>query len=48
MKEKEIYKDIIGYENMYQISNYGKIKSLERKAPCRNCYKWKYKEVENA
>lgn len=28
---EEIYKDIIGYEGLYQISNYGNIKSLERK-----------------
>lgn len=26
----EIYKDIKGYEGLYQISNYGKIKSLKR------------------
>lgn len=27
----EIFKDIIGYEGKYQISNYGRIKSLKRK-----------------
>ena len=27
---KEIWKDVVGYENLYQISNTGKIKSLER------------------
>jgi len=29
--EIEIYKDIIGYEGMYQISNLGNVKSLPRK-----------------
>lgn len=27
---KEIWKDIAGYEGLYQVSNYGRIKSLER------------------
>ena len=27
----EIWKDIIGYEGLYQISNFGNVKSLERK-----------------
>ena len=27
---KEIWKDIKGYEGLYQISNYGRVKSLER------------------
>lgn len=27
---KEIYRDIIGYEGLYQISNFGNVKSLER------------------
>ena len=26
----EVWKDIIGYEGKYQISNYGRVKSLER------------------
>ena len=29
---KEIWKDIKGYEGLYQISNYGEVKSLEKKA----------------
>jgi len=29
--ENEIWKDIIGYEGLYQISNLGRVKSLERK-----------------
>ena len=27
---KEIWKDIIGYERLYQISNLGRVKSLHR------------------
>ena len=27
---KEIWKDVIGYEGLYQVSNFGKIKSLRR------------------
>lgn len=32
----EVWKDIKGYENYYQISNYGRIKSKERTSNC--CY----------
>lgn len=28
--DKEIWKDILGYEGLYQVSNYGRIKALER------------------
>jgi len=28
---KEIWKDIPGYEGLYQVSNYGKVKSLAKK-----------------
>lgn len=28
--DKEVWKDIVGYEGLYQVSNYGRIKSLER------------------
>ncbi len=31
----EIWKDIKGFENSYQISNTGKVKSLERKVPSK-------------
>ena len=27
----EIWKDVVGYEGLYQVSNYGRVKSLERK-----------------
>ena len=30
--EEEIWKIITGFENMYQVSNYGNIKSLQRKS----------------
>ena len=33
---EEIWKDVEGYEGLYQVSNYGRIKSLERK--CINGY----------
>lgn len=29
-KKKEIWKDIVGYENLYQVSNFGRVKSLAR------------------
>ena len=28
--DKEIWKDITGYEGIYQVSNYGRIRSLSR------------------
>lgn len=35
---KEVWKDITGYEGHYQVSNLGRVKSLERIAPNqRNC-----------
>lgn len=37
MEEK--WKYIPGYENFYQISNMGRIKSLERKVKCKNGYR---------
>ena len=36
IKVGEEWKDIKGYENYYQISNYGRVKSKERYSPC--CY----------
>ena len=29
--EDEVWADIIGYEGYYQVSNFGRVKSLERK-----------------
>ena len=31
MEIKEIWKDIEGYENLYQVSNLGRVKSLPKK-----------------
>jgi len=33
--ENEIWKDIVGYEGKYQVSNKGNIKSVARKRTCR-------------
>lgn len=41
--EKEIWKDIEGYEGCYQISTYSKVKSLERKVKCKG---GKYRTVK--
>lgn len=30
IKEEEIWKDIMGYEGIYQVSNFGRVKSLKR------------------
>lgn len=35
---KEIWKDIQGYEKLYQVSNFGKIKSLPKKTKMKNQY----------
>lgn len=37
--KKEIYIDIKGYEGLYQVSNYGNIKSLPRKKMQRVYFK---------
>ena len=31
---QEVWKDVIGYEGSYQVSNYGKVRSLTRKVSC--------------
>ena len=36
MKTKEIWKDIKGYEGIYQISSFGRVKSMEREVGSRN------------
>ena len=35
----EIWKDIKGYEGLYQVSNLGRIKSLKRKVRYQNSFK---------
>ncbi len=32
----EIWKDIAGYETLYQVSNKGNVRSLDREVRCRN------------
>lgn len=34
MEEKEIWKDVVGYEGLYQVSNLGRVKSLPRRIMC--------------
>lgn len=34
--QKEKFKNVIGYEGYYQVSNLGNVKSLERNVPCKN------------
>ncbi|WP_195964653.1 NUMOD4 domain-containing protein [Clostridium cuniculi] len=34
----EIWKDIKGYEGIYQVSNFGRVKSLSRYRRSKNCY----------
>lgn len=36
---KEIWKDIEGYEGIYQVSNHGRVKSLDRKIYTRSGYR---------
>lgn len=38
MGMNEIWKDIEGYEGYYQVSNLGRVKSLERRVPVKNGY----------
>ena len=33
MQEQEIWKDIVGYEGLYQVSNLGRVKSLKKYKP---------------
>ncbi|RFZ78320.1 endonuclease [Lacrimispora amygdalina] len=36
MKNKEVWKPIFGYEDLYEISNYGRVKSIERLVKSNN------------
>ncbi|MGE0993984.1 NUMOD4 domain-containing protein [Bacillus sp. GMa5/2] len=36
--QKEIWKDIPGYENIYQVSNFGNVKSLPRRIYRKDFY----------
>ena len=44
MNKEEIWKDIKGYEGIYQVSSEGRVKSLERDIICKNGVKRHYKE----
>lgn len=45
MEEDEIWKDIIGYEGLYQISNLGRVKSIERVTTKGNGFNYNVKEI---
>lgn len=44
MNKEEIWKDIKGYEGIYQVSSEGRVKSLERDIICKNGVKRHIKE----
>lgn len=44
MSKEEIWKDIKGYEGIYQVSSEGRVKSLERDIICKNGVKRHIKE----
>lgn len=37
--EKEIWRDVVGYEGLYKVSSLGRVKSLERKVKWKNGYR---------
>jgi hypothetical protein len=41
---EEIWKDVKGYEGLYEVSNYGEVKSLTRKRSCGKGFTIKKKE----
>ena len=44
--QKEIWKDIKEYEGLYQISNFGRVKSLKRKVYAgRGRMRWQYEKI---
>ena len=44
--ENEVWKDIVGYEGLYQVSNLGIVKSLKRKVYAgRNRMRWQYERI---
>ena len=45
MTEIEIWKDIAGYEGLYQVSNLDRVKSLARTVRQRNQYAWIERQV---
>jgi len=45
MEQEEVWKDIIGYEGRYQISNLGRVKTLERIAICNKGFMLKKEAI---
>ena len=43
MEIKEVWKDIRGYEGLYQVSNLGRVKSIDRKILQFNGYSYSYR-----
>ena len=44
--ENEVWKDIVGYEGLYQVSNLGRVKSLKRKVYAgRNRMRWQHERI---
>lgn len=44
--ENEVWKDIVDYEGLYQVSNLGRVKSLKRKVYAgRNKMRWQYERI---
>lgn len=42
--EKEVWKDVIGYEGMYQVSTFGRVRALEREIEYKNGTRHTYPE----
>ena len=46
---EEVWKDITGYEGLYQVSNLGRVKSLERwqyNPKCKDCKQYKPEQIK--
>lgn len=43
---EEIWKDVVGYERLYQVSNIGRVKSCKKEKKYKTAYgyKWEYYE----
>ena len=43
----EEWRDVVGYEGMYQVSNLGNVKSVQRLVwnPGKNCYRTQYSRL---
>ena len=42
---EEIWRDVVGYEGLFQVSNLGRVKSLERRVYNHNCFALKRERV---